>query len=96
MWARPFGDGGGGAVPLRVGATSSSYGWALGAADLLVPGAARFDMRAVSAVTAFIVPPDVVQDLLASPGTSEVLIPRTPHLTPYTPHPTFYTLHPKP
>jgi hypothetical protein len=55
-WARPFGDGGGGsgAVPLRVGASSTSYGWALGGADLLVPGAARFDMRAVSAVTAFV------------------------------------------
>ena len=41
-WARPIGDGGGGGgnVPLRIGASSTSYGWALGAADLL---AARRD-----------------------------------------------------
>jgi hypothetical protein len=59
-WARPIGDGGGGggSVPLRIGASSTSYGWALGAADLLAPGAARFEMRAVSTVTAFYIPPE--------------------------------------
>ena len=65
-WSRPIGEGGGGggAAPLRVGASSTSYGWALGAADLLVPGAARFKARAVSTVTAFVLPPDLVRAML--------------------------------
>ena len=74
---RHYSTGGGGVgsscAPLRVGAASTSYGWALGAADLLVPGAARFDMRAVSAVTAFVVPPDMVQQILAGAGASAAL-----------------------
>ena len=75
-WARPIGDGGGGggSVPLRIGASSTSYGWALGAADLLAPGAARFEMRAVSTVTAFYIPPEVVQAIFASsPGTAAAM-----------------------
>ena len=73
-WSRPIGDGGGGSVaPLRVGASSTSYGWAYGAADLLVPGAARFDARAVSTVTAFVVPPDVVSDILKHEPTADAL-----------------------
>ena len=65
-WSRPIGEGGGGGskAPLRVGASSTSYGWALGAADLLVPGAARFKARAVSTVTAFVLPPDLVRAML--------------------------------
>ena len=59
-WSRPIGDGGGGSdAPLRVGASSTSYGWALGAADLLLPDAARFDVKAVSAVAAFAFPPEL-------------------------------------
>ena len=72
-WSRPFGEGTGSSVPLRVGASSTSYGWALGAADLLVPGAARFDMRAVSAVSAFVIPAPVVQQILNSPGSAAAL-----------------------
>ena len=73
-WSRPIGDGGGGSVaPLRVGVSSTSYGWAYGAADLLVPGAARFDARAVSTVTAFVVPPDVVSDILKHEPTADAL-----------------------
>ena len=73
-WSRPIGDGGGGSVaPLRVGASSTSYGWAYGAADLLVPGAARFEARAVSTVTAFVVPPDVVADILKHEPTADAL-----------------------
>ena len=70
-WSRPIGEGGGGgsAAPLRVGASSTSYGWALGAADLLVPNAARFKARAVSTVTAFVLPPDLVRAMLReTPG----------------------------
>ena len=38
-WSRPFGDpgGGSGGVPLRVGASSTSYGWALGEAVQVEP-----------------------------------------------------------
>ena len=41
-WSRPIDDGGGGGgnVPLRIGASSTSYGWALGAADLAPGGLA--------------------------------------------------------
>ena len=69
-WSRPIGEGGGGgsAAPLRVGASSTSYGWALGAADLLTPGAARFKARAVSTVTAFVLPPDLVRAMLGDAG----------------------------
>ena len=60
-------------MPLRIGASSTSYGWALGAADLLAPDAARFEMRAVSTVTAFI-PPEVVRAMFASsPGTAAAM-----------------------
>ena len=75
-WSRPIGDGGGGGgnVPLRIGASSTSYGWALGAADLLAPDATRFEMRAVSTVTAFYIPPEVVQAMFASsPGTAAAM-----------------------
>ena len=65
-WSKPIGEGGGGGstAPLRVGASSTSYGWAIGAADLLTPGAARYKMRAVSTVTAFVLPPDLVKMIL--------------------------------
>jgi hypothetical protein len=107
---------GGPVAGLRVGANSTNYGWALGAADLLMPGAvrlctlhpvdpelesawfqvisyqviswfqnvpfklnlhrysaARFDVRAVSAVTVFVVPPSVVDEILANSGTGAAL-----------------------
>ena len=69
-WSKPIGEGGGGGsdAPLRVGASSTSYGWALGAADTLVPGAARFKARAVSTVTAFALPPDLVRSMLSAPS----------------------------
>jgi hypothetical protein len=74
LWSVLAPGGGGGSVPLRVGASSTSYGWALGAADLLVPGAARFEMRAVSAVTLFVVPPDVVAEIMRTSPRSEAAI----------------------
>ena len=69
-WSKPIGEGGGGGsdAPLRVGASSTSYGWALGAADTLAPGAARFKARAVSTVTAFALPPDLVRSMLNAPS----------------------------
>lgn len=69
-WSKPIGEGGGGGsdAPLRVGASSTSYGWALGAADTLAPGAARFKARAVSTVTAFALPPDLVRSMLSAPS----------------------------
>lgn len=73
-WSKPIGEGGGGGsdAPLRVGASSTSYGWALGAADTLAPGAARFKARAVSTVTAFALPPDLVRSMLSAPSGVDV------------------------
>ena len=72
-WSRPTGDGGGGSdAPLRVG-EQHEHGWALGAADLLLPDAARFDVKAVSAVAAFAFPPELAVATLRCENTRKAL-----------------------